>query len=355
MDSNFLVYAALPLFFSGISFLLTFGFISYLRDRKITLTLKYGKGGGSKLQSKIYLFGGIIVFMTTSITIVMLYLVGVVNILNFIPFLSAIVGFMILGLVDDLYKLTHLTKSVLQIIIVSLYLFITHIEITELYVFSGLEILNGGLSYILTGFLILLFINMINIIDGINGLSSSLCVLAALFFSYHAFLVGNDMVVFLNIVVMGSLIAFIYFNVFSDFTIYMGDHGAYILGFYLVIHCFWLLGDAETLMLRQFSPMMVFALFSYPFIDLVRVIIIRVYNGLNPVKGDKRHLHYAFLTQGFSHGQSTFYIVFSTLLIILIARQLIQLELIYQVLSLLGLSLILFHIPLVFRGVKFKF
>ena len=355
MEFNFFVYAALPLFFSGISFLLTFGLISYLRDRKITLTLKYGKGGGSKLQSKIYLFGVIIVFMTTSITIVMLYLVGVVNILNFIPFLSAIVGFMILGLVDDLYKLTHLTKSVLQIIIVSLYLFITHIEITELYVFSGLEILNGGLSYILTGFLILLYINMINIIDGINGLSSSLCVLAALFFSYHAFLVGNEMVVFLNIVVVGSLIAFIYFNVFSDFTIYMGDHGAYILGFYLVIHCFWLLGDPETLMLRQFSPIMVFALFSYPFIDLVRVIIIRVYNGLNPVKGDKRHLHYAFLTQGFSHGQCTFYIVFSTLLIILITRQLIHLELIYQVVSLLGLSLILFHMPLVFKGVKFKF
>ena len=69
MDSNFLVYAALPLFFSGISFLLTFGLISYLRDRKITLTLKYGKGGGSKLQSKIYLFGGVIVFTTTCITI----------------------------------------------------------------------------------------------------------------------------------------------------------------------------------------------------------------------------------------------------------------------------------------------
>ena len=115
---------------------------------------------------------------------------------------------------------------------------------------------------------------MINIIDGINGLSSSLCVLAALFFSYHAFLVGNDMVVFLNIVVMGSLIAFIYFNVFSDFTIYMGDHGAYILGFYLVIHCFWLLGDAETLMLRQFSPMMVFALFSYPFIYLLDYVFL---------------------------------------------------------------------------------
>ena len=355
MELNLFVFFALPLFFSGISFLLTFGFINFLRDRNILLTLKYGKGGGSKLHSKIYLLGGTIVFMTTSITMIMLYLIGVISVLDFVPFLLAIAGFMLLGLVDDIYKLTHLTKSVVQIIIVSLYLLITNIDIPELYVFTGLDILYGGFSYFLTGFFILLFINMINIIDGINGLSSGLSVLAALFFSYHAFLVGNEMVVFVNIIVAGSLLAFIYFNVFTDFTIHMGDNGAYILGFYLVIHSFWLIGDPETLILKQCSPMMVFALFSYPFIDSVRVIFIRVYKGLNPTKGDKRHLHHSFLTQGFSHGQSSLYIVFSTLLIILFAMQLTHMELIYQVLYIVGLSLILFHFPLVFKGIKFKF
>ena len=100
-------------------------------------------------------------FTTTCITILMLYLVGVVNVLDFVPFLIAILGFMLLGLVDDLYKLTHLTKSVAQIILVSLYLLMTHIDVTELYLFTGIDMLNGWFSYFVTGFLILLFISML--------------------------------------------------------------------------------------------------------------------------------------------------------------------------------------------------
>ena len=52
----------------------------------------------------------------------------------------------------------------------------------------------------------------------------------------------------------------------------------------------------------------------YPLVDLVRVVIIRVFNKKSPFDADKNHIHHYFLNIGFSQAKSTLIITTVTLI-----------------------------------------
>jgi len=88
----------------------------------------------------------------------------------------------------------------------------------------------GVLSGFLTVIWVILFMNAINLLDGMDGLASGIVFIANIFVFFIALLLGKDLVMSLTLMMAGAILGFYLFN-FPPAKIFMGDGGAYFLGF----------------------------------------------------------------------------------------------------------------------------
>jgi UDP-N-acetylmuramyl pentapeptide phosphotransferase/UDP-N-acetylglucosamine-1-phosphate transferase len=128
--------------------------------------------------------------------------------------------------------------------------------------------------------------NAVNIIDGFNGLASMCVLLMLAGLAYVAFDVGDAVIVALALVGIGALLGFFIWN-FPAGLIFLGDGGAYFLGFYLAELAILLLHrNAEV------SPMFPLLLCMYPvFETLFSVYRKKLLRGMSPGMPDGVHLH----------------------------------------------------------------
>lgn len=128
--------------------------------------------------------------------------------------------------------------------------------------------------------------NALNIIDGFNGLASMCAVLILLSLAYVAFLVGDSLVGFMAIGVAGAAIGFFVWN-FPAGLIFLGDGGAYLLGF--------LVAELSILLLHRnpgVSPMFPLLLCIYPVFETVfSMYRKKMIRGVSPGLPDGVHLH----------------------------------------------------------------
>ena len=95
---------------------------------------------------------------------------------------------------------------------------------------SGYFVLSLLFTLLVVGGLV----NAVNIIDGYNGLMAGYCVLVLLAIGYIANILGDDLVLQLSLVLTASLVGFFVFN-FPLGKIFMGDGGAYFVGFMMAV------------------------------------------------------------------------------------------------------------------------
>jgi UDP-N-acetylmuramyl pentapeptide phosphotransferase/UDP-N-acetylglucosamine-1-phosphate transferase len=74
--------------------------------------------------------------------------------------------------------------------------------------------------------------NAVNIIDGLNGLASMVCIMMFTSIAYVAFRVNDATVLALSLAMVGAIAGFFLFN-FPAGLIFLGDGGAYFVGFML--------------------------------------------------------------------------------------------------------------------------
>jgi UDP-N-acetylmuramyl pentapeptide phosphotransferase/UDP-N-acetylglucosamine-1-phosphate transferase len=144
----------------------------------------------------------------------------------------------------------------------------------------------GAGATVATVFVVTGVANAVNIIDGFNGLAS-MCVLLMLGgLAYVAFDVGDAVVAALALVGIGALLGFFVWN-FPAGLIFLGDGGAYFLGFYLA--------ELAILLLHRnpdVSPMFPLLLCMYPvFETLFSVYRKKLLRGMSPGMPDGVHLH----------------------------------------------------------------
>ena len=177
----------------------------------------------------------------------------------------------ILGLIDDLFTLSPWPRLAIQIAIASC-LWSVGISIDFLNLnWMQQSIFNIQLpeiiSYAITIFWLVGFTNALNWIDGLDGLAGGLsfiCLLGNLVISN---LVGNSNLIYLNLVLIGSIIAFLKFNKHPS-SIMMGDGGSYFLGFSL--SSISILNYSLNLTYPFFITILLFAI---PLIDMFFVIL----------------------------------------------------------------------------------
>jgi UDP-N-acetylmuramyl pentapeptide phosphotransferase/UDP-N-acetylglucosamine-1-phosphate transferase len=128
--------------------------------------------------------------------------------------------------------------------------------------------------------------NSLNIIDGFNGLASMCAVLMLISIGYVAFQVGDMQVVWLAVAGVGAVLGFFVWN-FPAGLIFLGDGGAYFLGFFVA--------ELAILLLHRnpdVSPMFPLLVCIYPVFETVFSIYRRVMLRGQPAgMPDGIHLH----------------------------------------------------------------
>ena len=146
-----------------------------------------------------------------------------------------------IGVVDDLTKfskkqnegLTAKQKMFLQLIVAGLYLFfmtITNNITTALYIpFISFELELGWFYYVFALILITGVVNSVNLIDGIDGLNSTVTFVVGAYFTVTAFIIGSIQSAMLAAMLIGGCLGFLVYN-FYPAKLFMGDTGSLFLG-----------------------------------------------------------------------------------------------------------------------------
>jgi UDP-N-acetylmuramyl pentapeptide phosphotransferase/UDP-N-acetylglucosamine-1-phosphate transferase len=138
----------------------------------------------------------------------------------------------------------------------------------------------------LTIFVVTGVANAINIIDGFNGLASMCVLMMILALGYVAFQVGDTFVFTASLITAGAVLGFFVWN-FPAGLIFLGDGGAYLLGF--------LLGELSVLLLHRnpaVSPIFPLLLCAYPIFETIFTMYRRkVVRGVATAAPDGIHLH----------------------------------------------------------------
>ncbi len=275
-----------------------------------------------------------------------------------IPYMQYIIAGAItiffIGLKDDIIGLSPLKKFVGEIIAAGLIIDLGNIRIIDLHGLFGVGVIDYYSSDFLSLLIILAIVNAANLIDGIDGLASGVGILTSLTFGYWFYLVGQLQLSILSVALVGALLAFFIFNVFSvKNKIFMGDIGSLLLGFILSIFVikFNALNNNAILQSQYFirtAPVVSVGILILPVFDTLRVMAIRMAKGISPFKADKRHVHHYLLELTGSHKKATFILLtvnifFIVLSFVLRNLNMVSISLILFVLA-SGLSYIPYHL-----------
>lgn len=143
--------------------------------------------------------------------------------------------------------------------------------------------------------------NMLNWVDGLDGLAAGVTLIASLVLAIHAVRLGQWTIALLPLALAGACAGFLPFN-FHPASIFMGDVGAMTLGYVLAVSA--IIGGAKLA-----TALLVLGI---PLIDMTWLIAWRAMNRRSVAESGRDNLHIRLLDRGFSQRQVVlFYYVLS--------------------------------------------
>ena len=302
----------------AIAFTIAFVTSFMLTPHTIKLAKKLGAVDTPKDQRRINKItmprlGGLAVIMGFVVSVA--YLLVVMSIEGNIDLLEEnynfkLIGFTIGGLVigitcflDDVKGVKAIVKLIAQIIaaIICIKCGIV-IDNISLPFIDGSKI-SIGLYEIITVFWIVGITNALNLIDGLDGLSTGITIISCLSLLIIFSLNGSPLISIVLITALGgSLVGFLPYN-FNPAKTFIGDTGSNFLGYCLSVIS--ILGIAKTYTaIVIVAPIIVLAL---PLFDTVFAVVRRVIKGKSLkaiIQPDANHLHHKMLQKGFSQKQA---------------------------------------------------
>ncbi len=197
------------------------------------------------------------------------------------------------GIVDDFHSLGHKIKFLFQIIGASV-AFWGGIRISS-FAFIGIPFECGCVSYFVTVFWFLLFINAINLVDGLDGLAAGICFFASSVMSILLIVKGDIFHAVLFTSLAGVLFGFLRYN-FNPATIFMGDSGSYFLGY--TIASLAIMSSVKC----QIGTLMMIPVIALgvPIFDALLSPVRRFIVGRGMFKADRSHIHHRLIAMGLS-------------------------------------------------------
>ena len=218
---------------------------------------------------------------------------------NTIQMNSILIGSFIIvltGIIDDIKPISAKAKLFGQILASCVIVFYGNIMLNDVSIL-GLNLEFGVLAYPITILFIVACANIINLIDGLDGLSSGISSIFYLSTVILCFFQNRfwELELVLSLIMLGSCLGFLIHN-FHPAKIFAGDSGSLFMGFTIAVIS--LLGFKTTAITSIFIPL---AILAVPILDTLFAIIRRKLKHQKISDPDKQHLHHQLLKMNFSH------------------------------------------------------
>lgn len=229
---------------------------------------------------------------------------------NVFMLIAAMLIMLYTGTIDDILDLTPATRFLIEILIVAWFMYINKASIDCFWGTWGINLIPSWVAYPLTIFASVGIINAINLIDGVNGLSSGFCFMASALFAALFYSAGNIVMTVIAVSAAGAIIPFFFHNVFGYKTrMFIGDGGTLVMGTMMSVFVISILEHNSVCGNYAVNGMNTIAfslaVLSIPVFDTLRVMSSRILRGTSPFHPDKTHLHHLFIELGFSHTGTT--------------------------------------------------
>ncbi|MGW4383878.1 glycosyltransferase family 4 protein [Kitasatospora sp. NPDC004531] len=185
--------------------------------------------------------------------------------------------------------------------------------------------------------LVVVMVNAVNFIDGLDGLAAGMvCIAAIAFFLYsYRLWLGygvNDAApaALFTAVLIGMCLGFLPHNLHPA-RIFMGDSGSMMLGLMLAVAAISITGrvdpdlvssrtGSQTIAVHALVPIYIplilpLTVIALPLADLLLAVVRRTWAGKSPFAADKQHLHHRLLEVGHSHSRAVLIMYFWAALI----------------------------------------
>lgn len=348
MQYLFLFEKLIPLEAFLLAFLVTYIAIPSIIDvSRIKHLFDVPNGRTSHLESTPTL-GGLAIFAGFIVSAMIFLYIPDIPYIQYV--IAGVVIVFFIGLKDDVIAIAPMTKFIGQLFAATIIVDLGGIRLAGLYGLFGITDIGYYGSDLLTIFVIIAIVNAFNLIDGIDGLASGVGIIASVVFGFWFYQVGQLQLAILACAMIGSLLAFFRFNVFSEKRkIFMGDIGSLLLGFIMAIFAIKFNDINSSLGNDPFriiaAPAVSIGILIIPIYDTIRIFIIRLYHGRSPFHPDKEHVHHYMLELTGSHTRSTVIILIFNVLFVALSFWLSDLRIHQLFLILIGLATVLSSIP----------
>lgn len=221
---------------------------------------------------------------------------------------ASVVVLMVVGIIDDIKHIHSALRMFIQIAIGCAIHFegnLPFLSVGDIWFVGDLGL--GPYSLTFTCIAVVGGVNAINMMDGLDGLCGGIVAVTLAFLVGMSYVAGREDVFVISSVLFIAVFVFLLFN--SRFPwnpkarVFMGDSGAYVLGF--MIAALFLMASQGYLKneIQVLSPVTALWLLLIPLIDIAGVIWRRSRVSRWPVDDDREHLHYMLVDRGYSDKQ----------------------------------------------------
>jgi UDP-GlcNAc:undecaprenyl-phosphate GlcNAc-1-phosphate transferase len=309
MKFNFIQYLILLLVVSITAFVITPLFRSIARKLKI---MDYP--GGRKLQANpVAYLGGLAIITPITLGSFLLIFTSVTIDLKQQLYLGLILpalAIAIVGLLDDIYQLPPWPRFISQSAVGVITSFILYLSGSGVEIFDN-QLLNSSATILW----VVMIINALNFIDNMDGLATSISMVASLALFILSYINNQYLVAALSLAIFASCLGFLFWNK-KPASIYLGDAGSLYLGFLLAAISIRIDLDNDSAPIRALVLILILAI---PVIDTTQVVVSRIAKGKSPFEGGRDHISHLLLTRGLSQRLVLFILTTSAILFALVA------------------------------------
>ncbi len=270
------------------------------------LALRYGfadkPGGRKRHDNPVPPIGGLAIM---PMFLLFSWMAGLQEIVPW-PLAAGILAVLVMGAIDDAIGIKPAVKFAIMVWTACFVVIFGQAQIGNLgnlFGFGTVEL--GFASKAFTVMCLVLLMNAVNMLDGVDGLSGGFCALVVFWFLVVCAGAGQWAAFSALAILLACLLAFLMFNMRGPWrksaSVFMGDSGTLCLGLLLG----WFSIRLTQGMDAPLEPVTVIWIIALPVMDAFALFIARSIRGLHPFNADRRHLHHRFIDAGISPAKTT--------------------------------------------------
>ena len=249
----------------------------------------------------------------------------------------SIFGMFLVGAIDDVKNMMPHTKFIWQVVAASA---ATAFGVVIGSIVSPIDdsvIELSWIAYPRTVIYLVSFANIINLIDGIDGLASGITAMCGIALFAVSVMAGHYDAAALAAALVGATFGFLKWN-FHPAKIFLGDSGSMLLGF-----CLGIISLMGTVNITGVTTLLVpMVMVGIPILDTFAAIVRRTRVGISIGTADKGHVHHRLLKKNYGQRAAVAIIYACTAMLCLCAVAITQVTAFWRVIIVIAVAVALF-------------